>query len=251
MAYRKRRYVRKRTAMPRKKRRTAYAYSRKRMAVARLPNIAPPTRRLLTSFTPLPTNMVNKMRWVRTVAFPAGTADVIANHVLYASAIYDPDYTDSSTPIHQPMGYDQISPIFNRWVVLGSKITVVFSQANPASSNVLMLCGVRGSPGFTPITSTPSTIQEQGQSKWVQLGRDANQKATVVLFYSPQKHIGVQDPRDSDNLEGTISSNPTDNWFFHIWCTNAYPATTPTPIAAEVTIEYTVAWKQPEQLAAS
>jgi len=228
-SYRRRRYVRRKP------------YDR----VSRgMPSMSAATQRALTKFSPLPTRFINKMKYVDIVAWSAASADVPQVHVFNASSIYDPNYTATG---HQPMGYDELSPLYNHWVVLGSKITVKFSQPNGPGINALAKCGIHGSSVVTPLTDC-TTMQEQGQSKWVTLGRESNQEGVVTLYYDPHKHMGYKDPMDSDNLQGAIATNPIDNWFFHIWTCNAYPGVAQQQVLATVQIEYTVAWKHPQQL---
>lgn len=226
---RKKRWATATVALPTKRRRVTPTLVRARGGIAR-------------GINPLPHNLKTRLAYNQRVTLTAGAADGTARHVFCASSLYDPDQTGSG---HQPMGFDQLMPMYDHYVVLGSKITARFYA--PVAIQPARV-GISGQPVLTGREA--EEYMEQGDGKSAALGFYSN-VPVVTNFYSPLKHMGSDDPANQTKLQGSVSSNPTDNWFFHVWAHAIDAAAITTGIIADVTIEYLVQFIEPQQLAQS
>ncbi len=195
---------------------------------------------------PLPFKLVTRLSYHSKYTLTGGAADAMAIQVINASSLYDPDYTGTG---HQPLGFDQLMPIYDHYVVLGAKITVRFNHAY-RNGPYAALVGVSGGAVVTPKTTATEYI-EQGGAVHANMGISQSTQVVLNNFYSPKIHMGIPDPQSSDKLHGTISANPVDGWFFHIWATNAVTGETVTSVVADVTVEYLAAFIEPQELAQS
>lgn len=220
-------------ALPTKRRkRTAGGYA----VVTQNPRVP---RAFAKGKNPLPFKLVTKLAYNQQFLL-SGAAGATAVRVFDASTLYDPDYTGTG---HQPLGFDQIMPMYDHYVVLGSKITCRFAPGTPS-----MVIGVSGNAVVTPKTD-PSHYIEAGATSHMAVVYQANMPI-INQTYSPKIHLGIDDPMAADKLQGTASSNPTDNWFYHVF---AAPFNSGESVSCyvDVTIEYTAAFIEPVQLAQS
>lgn len=110
---------------------------------------------------------------------------------------------------HQPLYYDQLTPIYNHYVVMKSKIKVTFLQAYPnQTSNPQALCSVT-TDDDTTTTSSVTTMLEVAPNKQVKpLG--ANQPFAIVNCNWSASKIFGSNPLDNPRLQGTASADPTE-----------------------------------------
>lgn len=207
-----------------------------RAVVSQNPRVS---RGIASGKNPLPFKLITKLAY-NDKYLVTGAAGACAVRVYDASSLYDPDYSGGG---HQPLGFDQLMPMYDHYVVLGSKITVRFANGTPAST-----VGVSGNAVVTPKTSASHYI-EAGATKHQCCVYQANMPV-ITQGYSPKIHLGIENPTDADKLQGSETTNPTDNWFFHVFVeplgsgdsANCY---------IDVTIEYTACFIEPKQLAQS
>jgi len=85
----------------------------------------------------------------------------VADQAFRANSLFDPDRTGTG---HQPRGFDQLTPMYNRYRVDKVKIEVEFSAANVSYNACVAL--VNGTQAYTTLSdvgeSTPSPIKSQG-----------------------------------------------------------------------------------------
>lgn len=202
----------------------------------------------MTQFSPLPYRLRTSLKYAQAATL-TGTSGIVARQVWNASSVYDPDYTGTG---HQPRGFDQLMPLYDHFVVRGSRIRV---EVTPTSTSGLCVAGVATSAVVTPETS------------WIDYAEYAQNKSCMfpVIFaatgvfpkpvvmemdYSPEKNLGIPDPLTADKLQGTISANPSDNAFFHVWCQDINQSST-VSVWVKAEIIYDVEFIEPVQPAQS
>lgn len=193
-----------------------------------------------------PSSMTTKLRYADVV--PLTYTSTVTKYSFGANNVFDPDFTGTG---HQPYFYDQITPLFNRYVVLGSKITVTFL---PVSSTVTPPSG----PGIVGIigdnnagVSSVATTLMEGQnsvSKFISAWSGTDLKAMVMATYSPEISLGISS--DDDTVAALVSAGPAKTWFFTLYCQD-YNSTTSSALYAKVNIEYTVRFTEPIEPAGS
>jgi len=146
---------------------------------------------------------------VATGAFVAG------NYVYSANGLYDPNITGTG---HQPMGFDQIMLYYNHYVCTKARITVKFRNQD-ADDTVTVGIRLHASP--TPNTD-PFQIMESGQcvsEKLLQSGV-AGSACTLTASMDIAKFAGKKFLVDDNDQAGTISANPNEQSYFHVFAYN-------------------------------
>ena len=198
--------------------------------------------------TGFPLRKLVRSKYNATISLDAG---VVANafHCFSTNSIHDPDQTLGG---HQPSLFDTMSYIYNKYTVLGSKITVRF-MPNSAVSQTPALWSVSILKNLNDISGKqPSDIIEQGFSK-SSLVRSTegtgNSKNTIIRKWSAKKafidkgeNIGTC---NSGGSLGTGSTNPAKQNYFAIWASHVN-SNDPSSFAFLVTIDYLVLYHDPK-----
>lgn len=175
----------------------------------------------------------------------AGVAGLAAVRVFSANGLYDPDITGIG---HQPRGFDQIMALYDHYVVIASKITVVFGATNGE---------VYDQVGCITVLDTTSTSTNHldyserpiSMIGAVPSGPSAAMK-TMSLGVNPNAFLGRSKPLADSFLKGDNANNPVEGAFWHVACwpiqsvdlavTNCY-----------VRIEYTAVFIEPKNVSSS
>lgn len=164
------------------------------------------------------------------------------------NSIFDPDFTGIG---HQPYGHDQWSPLYTKYVVLGSKLVATWSplsESDVATSkgpwNVMTVGDDDGSlPGNT------LTCAELPRSDHKVLGakNGGNGVQRTMLTYSPQRDLGRN--YQDDTVGATVGSNPTYVYFGSCVCNDANSTTS--SVMLKVEMEFLVLFTESKNQAAS
>lgn len=199
--------------------------------------------RLLTGG--FPQNTVVKLRYSEEFILNPGVPGV-DNYFFRANSLYDPDYT--AILGHQPLYYNQWSPMYKRYTVLGSKITMMYVPSL-SSSVVPLTYGVSLqkesiNPYFDPNTYIEATLSKVGgvAGGYPQSMAPTGKMPRVVQKYSAKAYHGVKDVKDNKELSGLMGdlgtgSDPTTLAYFNCWAISNN-GNTPGPLAFRVIIDY-------------
>jgi hypothetical protein len=189
---------------------------------------------------PLPRTLHTTLKYADHVAI-SGTSGALGLYVFNASSLYDPDYTGTG---HQPRGFDQIMPLYDHFVVLRSRIRVelINSSVGAILMGGLALSGTVTNQGdWDDYAEGPkSTVSSLGYL----VTNGYIPEKEYRLEYSAKNFLGIPDPVTADKLQGTISANPVDNAFFHVFIQDA-SETTSVSAHALVEIEYDCVFIEP------
>lgn len=191
--------------------------------------------------SPVQTKMVTKLKYVDNIFIPAGLYEF---HIFSASGLYDPDITSGG---HQPRGFDQLMALYDHYVVIGSKCTVQSLQLPSSGRNNCIGIALKDSNGSF---GAQNDALESGYVTSRLHSSDRNETLSQSMTYSPKTFLGRSKPLADPDLKGTISSNPTENAFYHIFNSPAEGISNST-IQCMVTIEYIVAFIEPKNPAQS
>lgn len=222
-------------------RRKKRVYRRKRRYNRRYTRL--PASSKMNTKGPLPRTFKGHLRYTDSISLNPG-AGTLASHTFNMSSLYDPDYTATG---HQPLGFDQIMPMYDHFVVIGSKLTATIAGSGGFSVPTAVCLNL------DPDVSTASTVEqamEQNSSKYTILNGE-NRVKTITMNYSPKKFMGISKPMSSDKLQGTISANPSDNAFCTIYAQAVDGSSDPGAIDIVVTIDYVAVFIEPITLAQS
>lgn len=221
---RKRKYERKTTVYKRRKK------SRKR-------------RRIPKGLFAKTTKMA--FRYVDTISISGDTGPNMAYHTFSCNGMYDPDVTSTG---HQPRGFDQYMQFYNHYTVIGAKIKCTF-VSNDTTNQGNCYVGVTQGAGSVPgITAINTVIEKKSFKVSTIMG---TRPRIVSSRVNLSKALG-QKVLQEDNNAGSASSNPAEQWYFHImtgtnWVANVDPGN----LRVLVEIDYIAVLHEPKDIAGS
>lgn len=174
----------------------------------------------LLSFSkaPVPNRFATKLRYVsdQNLSVNPGSGGTAGVHIVSANGLYDPDITATG---HQPRGFDQLMAMYDHYVVIGAKITVYFSRQNgQANEDSMVAIAVKDSA--TPATDINDYLEARNVvSRAFAGGYNGESKSNPISLTktsSTRKFLSVTKPLSSNNVRGTVVSNPSEQLYFHI-----------------------------------
>ena len=195
----------------------------------------------------LPIQKIAKVRYATDVTL-VSSAGVMAKHFFRANGLNDPDQTGTGST---PAAHTLMTDLYNHYVVLGSKITVIWSNASAQTGALAPTrVGCYTDDDHSVAASSYVTLIENGKGTSRILGsggaNDYKNTATVGK-YSAKKYFNVTDVKDNtDRLGAATSSNPTELVGFLAWV-QALGSGSAT-VQANVIIDYIVAYSEPKTL---
>ena len=188
----------------------------------------------------LPTRYLGKMSYVESVTLdPAvvGTASLLYR----ANDLFDPTFSAGG---HQPLGFDQMMALYQKFHVIGAKITARFASADTTSNLSTAIVGVHTTSQPTAIGIDTAVLEQPGTSwKYVQLGANI---ATCSNKYSVKKSQGVKNVLDNYELAGNVSQSPTVIDYFRVFVQSATPSDS-APVRITIKIDYIAIFSDPVQ----
>lgn len=195
---------------------------------------------------PLRQKQIVKHKYVQRIeANPS--AGSIYTYVFSANGLYDPDISGVGG---QPIAFDQMTPLYDHYVVIGSKITVDFTSRNEETTNCVVGVAIRDT---SSVSSSAEIYMENPSCKYKML-QSAQGGATsrrIVQKVSPHKWLGRSKPLTDDDLRGTSSANPAETVDYHLFIQPFPAAGDPGPIDVLIALEYIAVWTEPKPLARS
>lgn len=174
-----------------------------------------------------------------------GVAGAASQYVFSANGVYDPNITGTG---HQPLGFDQLMPLYDHATVIGSKITITAENTDTTYAQILSL---HMQDNTTTVTNQEILI-ENGSCKYTIINNTAAGGSTKILSMkaNPNKFLGRSHPLSEDDLQNTISSNPLEQCY---WVVSAQPnsASDTNLVYFSVLLEYMTVFFEPKQLAQS
>lgn len=174
-------------------------------------------RPILRTLTP--NHIIRKLNYYHKSTIANGTIDFTGGTLLRATSLYDPWYSAGGG---QPRGFDQYMLLYQKYLVLGAKITVSFFSR----SGSLVPCQV--GVCLSNETSIKSSLQDYyelpGSTIRTLAPKDAGKAIChITKFYSAKKWFHLRDVQDYEELKATSSTNPSKNCYFHIFIQNTDP----------------------------
>jgi len=142
-----------------------------------------------------------------------------------ANNLYDPNYTGTG---HQPLYYDNLTQIYERWRVRAAYITVTVVDSYVGTSTVDAGTGFRatGTTGRLVITRDINPGDQEGNINVLMEERSANLKwryfSAMTTGRMPKlkmkmiPHVMLKMNKDDASLFGSTSSGPSANCYFNV-----------------------------------
>jgi hypothetical protein len=161
-----------------------------------------------------------------------------------ANSIYDPDLTGIG---HQPRGRDQLALLYEKYCVIGSKITVRFSSRDNLYGIIVALD--QSNDTAVPYLSFVD-IMEQHTAFTKVLGKEAS-SSTLFRKYSAKKWFTGVKPLSDASLVTVYGGNPSRQVFWTLYAGTLAGGLDSGSVEAVVTIDYIVASLEPFPLGSS
>lgn len=200
-------------------------------------------RTLVQSGLGFPKKMMVTHRYAHVGTTATGVSGALAVLNFRANSMFDPDQTFLG---HQPMYFDQMSALYNHWVVIGSKITITMSQmGSGATDRFPSVVGIY----LNDDTVTPGNtvaILENSFTRRSAFTMNAGDTKTITCKYSAKKVFGGS-ILGNPNLQGTATTNPAEESFFTLFMDSTSGVTT-VNFQYVVRIDYIAIWTELKDL---
>lgn len=161
---------------------------------------------LRNGFPPL---MKVDLHYESLITLAPGTA--VASYVFRGNSLFDPDYTGTG---HQPRYYDQLTPIYGRYKVLASGITVEMINGSGNSGAIFAI-----TPNTEIITFTSwQQASELPRSKTSQIVPVASRYPFKLASQATTKSICGLLPFqvNDEDWSASVGTNPVQIWYWNV-----------------------------------
>lgn len=163
----------------------------------------------------------------------------LAYYLFSANGLYDPDITSTGG---QPLYFDQLSPIYDHYTVMASRIKVLFSvQGSIAGPQVYCALG-KDDDINTNYTGISDFISDDNSS-WGLTGGVANNPLRLKASFDARKTYGIKDIPGDSTMSGGAASNPAEQTYYRIAVQEAQFSNTAN-VNLCVEIEYDTVWRE-------
>lgn len=143
------------------------------------------------------------------------SASTNLDQIFRGNSLYDPNFSGAG---HQPLGYDQLTSLYNQYTVMGCKVTLSLMSTSAAvtQSDVQMtLIASNDSGAFV----SSELIAEQPYNKTRYMGNAYVGPRSITSYYSSSKITGVSKKRvmDDPDFSALYNNNPAKVWYVHCY----------------------------------
>jgi len=181
----------------------------------------------------LPWKLANTLVYMDTVPITISSG-AYTQYIWSCNGIYDPQTTGAG---HQPRGFDQMTALYNHYTVLRSRMVVTFCSNSALAK--YRACLFTDDDASSNVTTVDFGAERKG-AKYTQWDI-INSPKPIRHSYDARSVFGG-DPVSDPNLQGSISVNPPEG-FFYVLGVEDLDLNTST-IHAVVRIEYDVLWDE-------
>ncbi len=195
-----------------------------------------------------PKSRLVKMRYVEALTLDPAAGGVLAKYTYSANNIFDPSVTAAG---HQPLGHDQWAAFYNDYVVLGSKITVIWSSSTATNAtSIPNICGICLDEDNSIAVSSINLIENN--ARYTVLPMTNNSRRTTRRHFSTKKFFNVTNVKDNVARFGAgFGASPTEQAYFILFVGPVTLSDDTPGVSALVTIDYIVALSSPKDLVES
>lgn len=181
-----------------------------------------------------------KTRYASTFSLDAGVGGIPISRTYSLNGLYDPDITGSG---HQPIGFDQLMPLYDHYQVIGARATVTFSNTAAEATQVMLTLR-----DTAAVIGDIERFRENGLNKYAVLAPSGSggDTKTLAINCSVVKYFGGNIFNEI-TYKGDIANNPADQVYLHV---TVAPLTTTNilPVTGSILIEYIAIFTEPKML---
>lgn len=191
-----------------------------------------------------------RMKYVEYRNMLTGVITPVDQYAYRANSAYDPDATGVG---HQPLGFDQWSQFYNKYVVTEARMTVKGQGQSYGSTPYILGILLSDDVALSAnLASNGLTVCEQPHAIYDFGSPTANGWQTVCTKkYNAKKWHNVTNVKDSTQLTANVTADPADPTYFIIYMSSYRGQNNDvgsTGVAVHIMIEYTVVFSDPKQL---
>lgn len=201
----------------------------------------------------LPLVSYKKLRYADTASLAINNA-LTAQKKYSLNGLYDPDITAIG---HQPLAFDEMMALYNKYCVLGAKIHIRARPGSTSNTYPMNLIGEKTQLSALSYQSGSHAL-EKPTCKIVTQNSSAsnvfNPEKHMTFWFSSKKEFRAKNRRDLisvDHYNGDSSSNPDQQVFFYLTYQGQDMQQTTAVVYVDVVIEYIAAFHDRKQLAQS
>lgn len=172
---------------------------------------------------------------------PLGLSD---SYVYCMNSLFDPNVTGIG---HQPIGFDQIMPLYDHYTVIGARATIHWQNHSDIYAN-LVVGQIRDNAAISTLTDD---IIENGNCKYSILGPKTSSSSTQTMVVNfSAKQFFANNILD-DKYQGSQTTNPADMAYLHLQTRGLDTAIATGNVHYTIVIDYIALLTEPKQLIGS
>lgn len=179
-----------------------------------------------------PMQLRNTLKYAETISISVSAG--ISSHTWSCNSLYDPN---SGGGGHQPYYFDQLTAIYNHYTVLKSRFRVVLYS--DSSKYYTVSVHVNDDANAT-ISNGYAAIERPGSVTKV-FNPQVSEPPIIYQSWDAVKSFGAN-PLANDNLQGSASTNPSEQQHYHVQIYDESGAATTVKLMAY--IEYDCVWDE-------
>lgn len=188
-----------------------------------------------------PKQMRSTLRYADTPVI-ISTTGAYTEYLYSCNGIYDPNISGTG---HQPRYFDQMMEIYNHYTVVASKITVSFLAPLDGSCTFTIF---RDDDTTTNVTTSYQAI-ERKSCVYLAYETSNTPSGNVLRNKWDASATFTGDPLSRTDLQGTVSTNPTEQTYYVITVQNGNLTTSSYPLL--VTLDYDVVFDELKSIGSS
>lgn len=167
-----------------------------------------PFRKFLSS-DPIKPRMSCKLSYSDSITLTTGTAGIYGSEQVYRlNSLFDPDLTSAG---HQPLFFDQLSAMYNQYMVRGCKLELTFTDPS-ADGLEVAACIQNSRESYAIASKSPGTLGEQCMTVVKPLNNTGNQVTKIESYVDLRRVEGVTKTQFEGNLSqysAVTAASPT------------------------------------------
>lgn len=190
-----------------------------------------------------------KLRYNEAHTFGASsTVNFASNYKYCLNSLYDPNISGVG---HSAMGFSNLMSVYEKYTVVGAKITVCFI----GDTTVPSVCGLRLVDGNESAVADKKKAIENGDSSWKYMttANGGNNRVILTKNVNVKKFFGQKNIVGDEKFTKASTQVPADDdkIIAEIWVAPISAADQHGRTLVDVTIEYTAVFTEPKELALS
>jgi hypothetical protein len=196
---------------------------------------------------PLPSKWRFSTRYMENNLLIDPTQGTNSEHIFRLNSLYDPDY---ATGGHQPLGFDQLAPLYTYYTVIGCRARVTMTNTDDHHPcNLYVFPSINA--GNLSSDDQLKVMTERGLARWCQLapaGTGGSTK-TLTLNWSAKEFFGKR-PFEHQDYTALMNNNPLAQAYLHVAAQplNASPLQDPYAIVGSIVLEYIAILTEPKPM---